>query len=183
MNRTNNKLLPFLMLSLAALALVSCGEAEGEEKFETEEGVILELGELEYRVQLTRFLNRNDPEDAAYLKGVPPAPEGHEYLAVFIRVKNRSEEETIAIPRTFKVRDTREKVFFPVETESEFALELGAEIPPEEEIPASDTPAANGPVKGSMILFDLPLTSSELRPLELEFFGPEGQLAHVELDL
>lgn len=183
MSRAASKIILLCLLPLGALALTSCGEEEGEAALKTEEGIILELGELEYRVQLTRFLNRNDPEDAAYLRGAPAAEEDHEYLGVFIRVKNRSEQEAIRIPSVFRVVDTREQTFYPVETESSFAIDLGASIPPEGEIPASGTPAASGPVKGSMILFELPTASAELRPLELKFLGPEEETATIELDI
>ncbi|MGI8726988.1 MAG: hypothetical protein ACR2K6_04835 [Solirubrobacterales bacterium] len=183
MNRTVSKIIACCLLPLAAFFLSSCGEEEGEAALKAEEGIILELGELEYRVQLTRFLNRNDPEDAAYLEGVPPAEEDHEYLGVFIRIKNRSEEEAIRIPSVFRVVDTREQTFYPVPTESSFAIDLGTTIPPGGEIPAPETPAASGPVKGALILFELPIASAELRPLELKFFGPDGETATIELDI
>lgn len=183
MNRTVAKILLFLSLPLAALVLSSCGEETGAAKLEAEEGVILELGELEYRVQLTRFLNRNDPEDMAYLRGVPVAEDDHEYLGVFVRIKNQSEDETIRIPSAFRVVDTREQSFYAVPTESPFGIELGAAIPPGGEIPASGTPPASGPIKGSMLLFEIPVASAELRPFELEFLGPDGETAMIELDL
>jgi hypothetical protein len=72
-----------LAVPLAAAALTlgvaACGAEEETETLEdgTEvsfvvEGEPIELGDLRVNVQLTRFLNPNDIEDAQYLEGLPP---------------------------------------------------------------------------------------------------------------
>jgi hypothetical protein len=170
-----------LTAALASLALISgCGEEEKEG--EAIEGEALELGELTYTVQITRFLNPDSREDRTYLLGQEPPPEGTDYLGVFMRIENESDEE-MQIPSEFPVVDTRENSFEAIESESPFALELGAEIPAHGRIPAFDTAAASGPVKGSMLLYLLDEAATENRPLELEISGPDGETAHVELDL
>ncbi len=50
--------------------LSACGE---EEESEVVEGEPIEVAGLEYNVQITRFLNPDDTEDAEYLVGQPPA--------------------------------------------------------------------------------------------------------------
>lgn len=175
-------LLLFALLG-AASALAACGQTEQSGEFEAVEGEALELGELSYNVQITRYLNRDDPEDAAYLQGTPLPKPGSEYLGVFMRIQNDSEDETLRIPGAMRVRDTRNLSFYPVETESNFALELPSEIGPKETIPGPNTPAGAGPIKGTMVLFEIPRTSAENRPLELELLGPEGELGMIELDL
>lgn len=49
------------LVLVVSLAIAACGE---EETHEVVEGEPLELGELSYNVQLTRFLNPDDPEDS-----------------------------------------------------------------------------------------------------------------------
>ena len=82
-----------VVLSLAALVVVAgCGE--DEDKTEVPEGEPLELGEVEYNVQLTRFLNPSDREDGQYLQGQqvpPPSPEDSN-LGDFIEEDNNGDE-------------------------------------------------------------------------------------------
>ena len=83
-----------LVLALS-LALAACGEEETHEVFE---GEPLELGELGYNVQLTRFLNPDDVEDAEYLVGQPPPETGKDYLGVFMVVENHDKDEAHPAP-------------------------------------------------------------------------------------
>jgi hypothetical protein len=174
---------PYALLAFAALLSLSvaggCGE---EEELEVKEGEPVELGELRYNVQLTRFLNRDDREDREYLVGEPEAPQGKDYLAVFMSIENAGDEPT-RIPEAFEVEDTRGNAFEPEESESPFALQLGAEIPGDSELPAPDTAAASGPIKGSMILFLVDEGVTENRPLELIIPSPEGDDGRVEIDI
>lgn len=165
---------------LAGVLLSGCGEEEAEN--EAVEGEALELGELLYNVQITRFLNPSNPDDLTYLEGLEEAPPGQEYLAVFIRINNESEEPQ-RIASSMAVRDSRESEFEALELENPFALEFGAEIEPDGQIPEPDTAAAAGPIKGSMVLFLIDQSAAENRPLELEIPGPEGESGLIELDL
>ncbi len=167
------------LLACSALALGACGE---EEELDVIEGEAVELGDLAYNVQLTRFLNPDDTEDKSYLIGQPPAPEGKQYLGVFMKVTNDGDKPaTIAGP--MEVIDTRENVYDPLESDSEYALDLFAVVPADEELPEPGTTAAAGPIKGAMLLFLVDDFVSENRPLELEIPGPDGESGHVELDL
>lgn len=169
-------------LALGALALFAAGCGE-EETSHVVEGEPLELGDLHVNVQLTRFLNPNDTEDAEYLEGQPPPPPGENYLAVFMEVENDG-DDTLRLPTAeqIEIEDTTGEVFHPVESDTVFALDLGAEVPPGETIPADDTAAAEGPVQGGIVLFLLTRAGEENRPLEMhiEANGEEGT---VELDL
>jgi hypothetical protein len=165
----------------AALAFSACGEEHGTEAVE---GQPLELGELVYNVQITRFLNPDNVEDANYLEGQPEAPPGEEYLGVFIRILNESDEEAHSIPDEFEIIDTRGTSFEALETESPFALEFGAEVPPDGEIPAFDTPARSGPIKGAMLLFLVSDEAVENRPIALEIPAVDGaEAGSIDLDL
>ena len=168
------------LLAIGAIALFAgCGE---EETLDVEEGEPLELGELAYTVQLTRFLNPDDSEDLAYLRGQPEAPDGRGYLAVFMLVENEG-DESASVSSEMEVVDTRDNRYEPVESESLFALQPGAPVPPDGELPAPDSAAATGPIQGSMVLFLVDETITEYRPAELEVGGPGGETGRVELDL
>jgi hypothetical protein len=169
------------LLLVAALLVAGCGE---EEELDVVEGEPVELGELSYTVQLTRFLNPDDPEDEAYLRGQPPASADEEYLAVFMTVHNEG-DETEAIPGEMTIRDTRDNTYEPLPSKSEYALELGSTVAPGGVIPRPDTPAASGPINGAMVLFLVNRTVTENRPIELEIpFGSEADVqGRVELDI
>jgi hypothetical protein len=168
-----------LLTALAALAVAGCGEEE--EELEVVEGEPLELGELRYNVQLTRFLNPDDNEDAEYLIGQDPAPPGQSFLGVFMVVENESEEAADS-SSDYIVVDTTEQTFDPLETDSPYALTAGEQVPAEGQLPLDDTTAATGPVQGAMLLFLVPDGVSENRPLELQIEG-EDATGTVELDI
>ena len=65
MRRIPSIALSLLAAILVAGALGACGSEE--EETQVAEGEPLELGGLSYNVQLTRFLNPDDAEDAEYL--------------------------------------------------------------------------------------------------------------------
>ena len=171
-----------LALALAAVALgaAACGE---EEETTVVEGEPLELGELRFNVQLTRFLNPDDTEDSEYLRGLPEPPPGEDYLAVFMDVENEGDDEA-QLPGTadVEVEDTTGAKAEPVETDSLFALQLGETIPAGAELPEADTAASSGPVKGAFLLFLVPEAVTENRPLELQI-SSHGEEGIIELDL
>ena len=171
-----------LLLLLALTALVSfaagCGEEEGTD---VSEGEPLELGEMGFNVQITRFLNPASPEDSTYLEGAPELETGQQYLAVFMQVSNDGEEPNV-VPKPFRIVDTRGTIYDQVPVENPFALEAGEVVEPDEMVPGPETAAATGPIKGSMILFVLDENATEDRPLQLEVPGPTG-VGTVELDL
>ena len=180
------KISTIAMLCIALVAgglLAACGEQEEEGEPHAVEGERLELGPLLYNVQITRFLNPSNLDDRAYLEGLEPAPEGEEYLAVFMKVLNESDQPQPVASR-MEVVNSRGQSFEPVETDNPFALDLdGSVVEPEGEIPAPDTPAASGPIKGSMVLFLIEQEATENRPLELEIHAPSGETGSVELDI
>lgn len=152
------------LLALAGGLVAGCGD---DEELEVEEGVPVELGDLRYNVQITRFLNGGDPEDKAYLVGQPSAAPDQEYLGVFLTVENEG-DESVTVPDDMRVIDTRNNEYERLDSDSEFALPLPIDLPGGDELPAPDTPAANGPIKGGMILFLVDRTVTENRPIELE---------------
>jgi hypothetical protein len=172
-------LLAALALAAAALGASACG-SESDSK-DVVEGQPVTLGELEYNVIFSRFLNPNDNEDSAYLVGQPETPPGSAYFGVFVEIQNESEEaQTLA--DSFTITDADHETFEALESESLYALPFGGEVESQEQIPILDSTAEQGPIEGSLILFELPASASENRPLVLSIPGPDGP-ATVTLDL
>jgi hypothetical protein len=175
-----SRLATALCLGSALLTLTAAGCGE-EEELEVIEGEPVHLGELSYNVQLTRFLNPDDNEDAEYLIGQPPAPSGMGYLGVFMVIENESEEAQDSASE-YSILDTTDQEFTPEPTKSPYALSPGELVPAEGQLPLTDTTAASGPIQGAMLVFLVPDSVTENRPLELEISTAE-ETGKVELDI
>jgi hypothetical protein len=145
------------------------------------EGQSVSLGELNYTVVFSRYLNPHDNEDSAYLVGQPPPAKGSTYFGVFLQIKNDTEEpQTLA--DSFTIEDSDKQRYEALPSESLYALEIGGEVESQEQVPVDDSTAQQGPIEGSLVLFELSTAASENRPLTLEIPGPGGP-AEVKLDL
>jgi hypothetical protein len=172
-------LLAALALTALSLFVSACGYSSDSK--DVVEGEVVELGELKYQVIFSRFLNPNDNEDAAYLVGQPPPQKGSTYFGVFLEVQNKS-EETQKLADSFTITDAGEQTFDAIPSESLYAFPFGGEVESQEPIPIPDSTPQQGPIEGSLVLFELPASASESRPLTLSIPGPEGP-AEVTLDL
>jgi hypothetical protein len=179
MAATRRITLPLLAALALSLALAACG-SESHSK-DVVEGQPVELGELKYNVTFSRFLNPSDNEDAAFLVGQNPPPPGSTYFGVFLEVQNESDEPQ-ELADSFTITDADHETFQALPSESLYALPFGGEIESQEQIPILDSTPQQGSIEGSLILFELPASASENRPLVLSIPGPEGP-ATVTLDL
>lgn len=173
-------LLVALALVAASLAVSACGYSSSSK--DVVEGEPVKLGELQYNVVFSRYFNPSDAEDSAYLVGQPPAPAGSTYFGVFFAVKNESGEAQ-PLPRSFEIVDAEHKTYRSISSKSLYAFPLGGTVEAEEQVPALDSTAQQGPIEGSLVLFELPTSASDNRPLTLEIPGPEPEAARVTLDL
>lgn len=174
--------LTIVLLAVLALGLVGaagCGSEEDEH--EVTEGDALEIGDLRYTVELTRFLNPDDIEDAEYLVGQPQAPAGSSYLGVFLRIENESDEDQRSAS-DYVITDIRDGHYEPVDSESPYALDIGASVPADGELPDPDSTAAAGPAAGALLLFLVEDTVIDSRPLKLEIDADQGA-GEIELDI
>jgi hypothetical protein len=172
-------LLAALLLGALTIGLASCGYSSNSK--DVAEGEPVQLGNLHYNVVFSRYLNRNDSEDSAYLVGQPPPPNGSQYFGVFLEIQNKKDTPQ-PLPQSLKITDAAHTVYKAIPSESLYALPLGAEVEPEEQVPVLDSPAQQGPIEGSLVLFLLPSQASDNRPLVLTIPGPEGA-GKVTLDL
>jgi hypothetical protein len=166
---------------LVGLTLSGCG-TNPEATLEVDEGEGMQLGDLLYNVQISRFLNPNDAEDKAYMVGQPPPSKDEFYLAVFMQISNTSGAPQ-RVPTGFRVVDTVGTEFKPLPSDSLFALDLGGKVPANGQLPEPETTAANGPIQGSMVLFLVDGAAVEDRPLVLDVPSSTGAVGHVELDI
>jgi len=171
----------FLAVLALAIPLGGCGRDE-EGTPEAVEGEPLHVGELIYNVAITRFLNPNIVEDAAYLAGAPEEPPGMSYLGVFLRINNETDEEHRSA-NDYSIVDGSHRVYRPFDLETEFSLEVGAPVPSEGQIPAPDTVAAAGPTQGALLLYLVEDDVSEERPLELKVDSVVDGEGLIELDI
>jgi hypothetical protein len=180
-----------LLLCLLACGLVAAGcgnKMEVVTQGDTE-GIYIDVDELKYQVQISRYLNSNDIEDRDYLKGLPPnteQPKGDEtWFGVFLRVQNETDEE-IAPANDFEIIDTQENVYRPIPLDpalNQFAYDPQP-LPPHSVIPAPDSAAAEGVIQGSLLLFKVTTDSLQNRPLEFRFKrGGSGATGTVDLDV
>ena len=171
------------VLALASSgAVAGCGEeAQGVDE-PAREGLALELDGVEYNVFITRQLNTAIPPDSAYYDG-PPVDADETLYGVFLQACNRTDEAQTPTD-FFRVKDNQDNEFLPVTLpdDNPFAYHA-AELAPDECIPEAGSVAALGPAAASMLLFNLPLTTTENRPLELEIEGEGSESLTFELDI
>jgi len=180
----NRRLVLPLLAALALTALVvgvsACGYSSDSK--DVVEGEPVELGDLSFNVSFSRYLNPNDNEDAAYLVGQKPAPEGSNYFGVFFEVQNESDDPQ-TLPSTLTITDAEKTSYDVLPSESLYALDFGGEVEPQEQVPVLDSTPQQGPIEGSVAIFLLPEEVSANRPLTLHIHAADGESAEVELDL
>jgi len=164
---------------LAAAVLAGCGSSESGE---AQEGQFVKVGPVVYQVQLTRLVNPEQRSDKQLLRGQVPLPPSQQYLAVFMRLENKSSKPYLP-PRDMKVVDTVGNQYLPLDaTQSGFGLDFFEPLQPGDHAPLPDSPAAEGPDRGAMVLFRVKTQSAtDNLPLVLEV--PSGGKSTVDIKL
>jgi hypothetical protein len=178
------RLLPVALIAVFALSLSGCNK--DIQKVEAKEGGRIYLANLFYQVQLSRILNPKDIEDRYYLVGQPAPAKGEAYFGVFMRVDNET-NPTRVMPigiKDMKIKNASGTVYTPIPSRAAAGwsyepvpLGKGASLP------LPDSPAGIGPIRGSMILFKIPYTGLDSRPLILYVKSPDGKIGQVTLDV
>jgi hypothetical protein len=179
-----------LIVVLAALAVVAvgCGNKDEVRTAALTEGPYIDLDDLKYQIQISRYLNQNDVEDQTYLTGLPigtEQPGGDEtWFGVFLRVENTT-EHSIDPANDFEIVDTLDNVYRPIPLDAKvnpFAYEPTA-IPPQNLLPRINSVASEGVIQGSLILFKVKTTSLQNRPLIFRFRRGSGTQGTINLDV
>jgi len=152
------------------------------------EGIYLDLDDLKYQIQISRYMNANDVEDRSYLLGLPQStaqPTGEEtWFGVFLRVQN-STDKAIAPANDFEIVDTQENVYRPIPLDTEanpFAYKPDP-IAPKSLVPQPDSVASQTSIQGKLLLFKIKTESLQNRPLEFRFKGGSGTTGVIDLDV
>ena len=175
---------------MAALALLVMGTATACSKKEilpTREGLPVEVGGLDYTVFITRELNPRDVEDRDYIPETDPGT-GFSFFGVFIQVCNSDNGPTRTPVNDFKIVDTQGNTYSPTPL-PDTAVFAYRPVPlaAKQCSPAPGSAAANGPTGGSLLLFKLPVSAIENRPMDLEIAPPatgeSPKRQRIELDI
>jgi hypothetical protein len=174
---------------LAAVAvLAGCGNKEEVVTEAGTEGIYVDVGGLKYQIQISRVLNPADVEDRDYLHGLPegvtPADD-ETWFAIFLRVQNTTEDQTLAAASEFEIVDTQENVYrpVPIEESNPYAFRP-VDLPPGGLIPDAGSAATYNPTQGALLLFKVKNESLGNRPLEFRISSPEGEgEAVIDIDV
>jgi hypothetical protein len=174
------------LLVLLALPVAGCGNSKKYTTFGETEGPVLDVGALKYQVQISRQLNPRGLEDRDYLVGVPGAqslPPGQLWFAIFMRVKNEGSTPHRAAS-VFHITDTRGRVFAPVPIGrgNVFAYHA-SNVLGRGQIPDISSTAGTGPIQGALLLFRLPVSTLDNRPLVLSISQPGATPARAAVNL
>ena len=181
-----------MVLALAGtLALAGCGNKVEVRTVAETEGIYIDIGELKYQVQLSRIINQNTVEDQVYLKGLPdgtlPPKADEAWFGIWLRVQNTTSEKTLPAAEDFMIVDTQENEFEPIELDpvaNVFAY-APTDLGPKTIVPDSQSPAGEGVIQGSLLLFKLTNEALQNRPLEFKIQSPENidEVGIVDLDV
>jgi hypothetical protein len=172
-----------LVVAFVGLSVVACGSEE--EKTSGAEGEYINAGEAVYQVQITRLLNRYQLPDSDLLQGQPPAASGEQYMGVFLTIENEG-DMPYRPPRDMKVVDTQGNQYLPLGAglAAGFGLDFGEVIEPGQQAPPPNSPAAESPIAGDMVLFRLSEESAtDNLPLVLEIPAGKNETSKITLDI
>lgn len=186
-----SRLLLLIVLACAAFGFAACGgDREETVTVGESEAVYVTLGDLQYQVQLSRQLDQFAPADRDLLKGVPAAQRKLKadeiWFGVWLRVQNGSEAPKTTADE-FRIKDTTGREFKPVELgpDSPFAYR-SVELAGERALyPPPNSASGQSPTTGAFLLFRMPISALDFRPLEFEFASSElpGKVSAVRLDV
>ena len=183
-----------IVLAAALLAVVATGCGSEEEDSTAvvadTEGIYLDVNGLKYQIQMSRYINPKDVEDAEYLIGLPessePPADDETYFGVWVRVQNTSKTETLPAASVWEIHDTQDNVYRPIPLDTDinpFAY-IPVDVPPDTVLPLASSAAGQGPIQGSLLLFKVKNEAFQNRPLELRFSnGGGGQEGIYDLDV
>jgi hypothetical protein len=172
---------------LIALSLLAgCGGSAPDRNAQAGTDVVQDG--VTYSVQSSRELDPFDPDDRAFLTGVPRArlvgmTARDVLVGVFIDVSNDDSRPHRAIARP-ELISAEGQVFMPMRLPKvdPFAYR-GARLAPGAESPDVDAAPAEGPEGGSVLVYRVPEEAFVTdRPFTIQF-GASGRSASVQLDL
>ena len=175
----------------ASLVAAGCGDKEKVTTEAATEGIWLDAGPLDYHIQGSRILEPGLEPDRAYLRGLPAdvkPPGGRElWFGVFVRVENKTKHAALTSD-DFEIRDTQGNTFRPITLDNSanpFAYKP-ITLQPNEVVPIPDSPQDFNSFSGALLLFKIPLSDYQNRPLTFHIRSSDGSAppeASIDLDV
>ncbi|HTX31977.1 MAG TPA: hypothetical protein VMD09_11355 [Solirubrobacteraceae bacterium] len=174
----------------AVLALSGCGKTNTPPTAENN-GVYVTAGPITYQLQVSRQLNPYSTEDRQYVTGLPAAQAvlgpTQMWYGVFMWAKNQTTTPQTST-NNFDIVDTEGTHYYPIALNpslNPYAW-TATSLAPGAVQPGPDTTASFGPTQGELLLFKLPNSVYDDRPLTLEIRSPGANRklwAAISLDL
>jgi len=176
--------------AICAMAVAACGAGEHARYADNLGPGYVELGQLNYQVQVSRELNPWDPnEDRWYLQGFTPSqltlPLTDEFFGVSLQVYNWSNRAHTPTGDFF-ISDTLGDRFTPMlnPTPNPYTY-VPALIPAGSQLPNNSSAAFAGWSQGELLVFKIPYADLVNRPFILHIVSPSSsaQQSRIELDV
>jgi len=171
----------------SAIAISGCGAGEHATFSDNLGPGYVQVGQLNYQIQVSRELNPFDVnEDADYLKGFSHSqlalPATDEWFGVSLQVFNWSHRAATPT-RSFYITDTLGDRFTPLANPSPNPFSyVPTSIPAGDQLPNIASDAYASWTQGELIIFKVPYADLPDRPFVLHIVGPSRQ-AQIELDI
>jgi hypothetical protein len=195
----NSRLRQLLTVPLALIAIIAFAGCSDNSHTKVTTGTYagesgknapyLNVGPLEYQVQLSRQLNPANSEDEGYLQGLTPEQAklnpGEEWFAVFMQVYNTGESPHPA-STNITISDTQGNKYLPIipDQTNRYAYRAGV-VPAGAVLPPPGTTTSQGPTQGALILYKIKTVSLDNRPIEIKILNDAdlAESASAELDV
>ena len=153
------------------------------------DGAYVSAGALTYQLEISRELNQYGVEDSQYIHGLPAGttpPNGLQlWYGVFLWAKNQRHAPHTTSDN-FEIVDTQGDVYKPLKlnkADNPFAW-TSLTLQPQETEPGENTVAGDTFTQGGLLLFKLPTTIYDNRPLTLFILSPSNKkIGEISLDL
>jgi hypothetical protein len=167
--------------------LTACGSGRVVHEGKSE-GVYVTTGGLKYQVQISRQLNPSDFEDRDFLVGLPATGKlgkGEAYFGIFMRVFNSSDATHRATSR-FYLTDTTGARYEQIKLDTKInrVAFVPADLHPGDQLPLPGSLARENTTQGGLVLFRVPISAYDSRPLLLHILPEDGsEPATVTIDV
>ena len=175
---------------VCALLASGCGNKQETVTLGETEGIYLDVDELKYQIQISRYMNANDVEDRSYLAGLPQSTAAADGRGDLVRgLHPRAEHDGRDDRAGQRLRDRghagerlpADPARHETSTRSPTSRTRSA---PKSLIPrAGLRRAPTTTIQGSLLLFKVKTESLQNRPLEFRFKGGVGTTGVVDLDV
>jgi hypothetical protein len=175
--------------AICAATISACGAGEHAPYADNLGPGYVEVGQLNYQVQISRELNPWSDEDRYYLQGFSASERqlavADEWFAVSLQVYNWSNSAHTP-GNDFFITDTLGNRYTPLAnpTPNPYTY-VPQTIPPGGQLPTIDSDAFAGWSQGEILVFKVPYTSLVNRPFVLHIVSPTDSTrqARIELDV